>query len=76
MLQEVRLTKLREADNPTHPNNIEIGYVFRGMITAKPCVGEPLHIYGPKGGVTSSVKEIINETEFKTHNSIYKIEYI
>lgn len=76
MLQEIKLTKLKESDNPTHPNNIEIGYVFKGMITEKPCIGNQLHIYGPQGGVTSSVKEIISETEFRTHNSIYKIEYI
>jgi len=76
MLQEVRLTKLREADKPTHPNNIETGYVFRGMITEKPCVGQQLHIYGEQGGITSTIKEIISETEFRTHNSIFSFQKI
>ena len=74
---KVRLTKLKEVDNPVHPKNIEEGWT-RDFIVSKgrfkePIIGECfyLNIF-----LTSPVQEIIDETTFSTLNSVYKWEII
>lgn len=73
-MKTVILTKLRESENPLHPNNIAEGDVKKGYWEADPKVGECFEI----GGYwhTSTVQEILSTDTFRTHNSIYhwKIE--
>lgn len=70
----VRLTKLKEVENPTHANNIEEGHIEQGYFLAEPKIGE--RFYAGYGWSTSQVKEILTENTFRTHNSIYKWEII
>lgn len=74
----VKITKLREADNPLHPNNIDTGYETVGNFIAVPKVGESFLISRGLGGYfcTSTVQEIIDDNTFRTHNSIYRYELI
>lgn len=70
----VSIKKLKEADNPIHPNNIEEGYEKReGMdegFFKKPTIGE--RFYVGYSFSTSAVQEILSEDTFRTYNSIYK----
>lgn len=69
----VRLTKIKEAENPLHPNNIEEGRIAEGFTENIPTVGERFTIAGFNTWFsTSAVQEIIDENTFRTHNSIYK----
>lgn len=83
MIVSVKLTKLREADNPLFPNNIEEGYtIIRSVYAHKfhePEVGESFYLYEYNSGgmfSTSTVQEIIDSNTFRTHNSIYRWEII
>lgn len=67
-----------------HPNGIEVGYVREGYMVEPPKVGEMFLLY-PHNQVklgnqpdfhTSLVTEVISDTEFRTLNSLYKIETI
>lgn len=66
----VKLQKIKEVNNPLHANNIEPGYIIYGIFNEKPIVGRSFII--SYNFATSTVKEIINKTTFKTYNSIYK----
>lgn len=83
MIVSVKLTKLREADNPLFPNNIEEGYTIIRSVYAhefhEPEVGESFYLYEYNSGgmfSTSTVQEIIDSNTFRTHNSIYRWEII
>jgi len=74
----VKIKKLKEADNPLHPNNIDEGYVRSdGMDESfykEPTVGQ--RFYVGFGFSTSAVQEILSKDTFRTYNSIYKFEVI
>lgn len=76
---KVRIKKLKEVDNPRHPNNIEVGFE-REFETQpdfqfrKPEIDNrfyPCHWWS-----TSPVTEIIDNKTFKTLNSIYEWEIV
>lgn len=71
---KIRLTKLKESDNPLHPNNIEPGYVKEGEFHNEPTVGEPFWV--GNWWRTSIVKEVLDANTFRTCNSIYRFEII
>lgn len=75
---KVKLTKLKEADNPKHPNNIQEGHEVIGDFTKDPVVGEQFVIDLDEDYIwhTSIVQEIIDDKTFRTNNSIYKWEQI
>lgn len=65
-----------------HPNGIEQGYTEEGYMLEPPKVGEMFFLY-PYNRIsitntpnfhTSLVTEIISDIEFRTLNSLYKIE--
>lgn len=75
---KIRITKLEERDDATHPNNIEVGYVRESFMHYNeldgPMVGRRFyidHIWS-----TSPVTEILSDNTFKTLNSVYKWERI
>lgn len=74
---KIKLIKLAEVDNPTHPNNKEVGYETIGLVPfldfVEPKVGK--RFFNGKT-ITSIVKEIINGNTFKTLNSIYEWEIV
>jgi len=75
----IKLTKLKEAPNPRHPNNIEEGFIGYGVFIKEPEVGKEFllsHYNGDlwRGFHTSVVQEIIDDSTFRTCNSIYKWE--
>ena len=76
--QNVRLTKLRDADNITGHNRQPVGKVVEGKLLNLPRVGESLVIRRPDntGYRTSTTQQIVdvNEFQFTTHNSVYKLE--
>lgn len=72
--RKIRLTKLKEAENPKHPNNIQEGFAIDGDLYRKPTVGE--NFWVGNSWRTSIVLEILTENTFRTMNSIYKIEII
>lgn len=81
----IRLTKIGNTGrfpDGLHPNGIERGYSKEAYAPLPPVIGEPFYMYHyhlPKLDNrhcfrTSHVTEILSDTEFKTENSIYKIE--
>ena len=86
-MKQIKLTKLRESTNPLHPNNIPEGENRIGTADYMPKVGSGflLNFVTSKNGIkvqagsffyTSNVVEIIDDTTFRTLNSIYKIEIL
>ena len=85
---KIRLTKIRESDNPEVPNNIDSGYTVIGRpikynsesgdIQRDPIVGEPYVVIQNMSRLfrTSPVIRVIDENTFETLNSVYKIEDI
>ena len=73
-LTQVKVTKLKEADKPLHPDNIEVGYERTGQYSKPPQVGERFFV--GYGWATSTVQEILTANTFRTHNSVYKWEVI
>lgn len=85
--KRVKLTKVRltgRIPDGLHPNGIEVGYIEEGYMVEPPKVGEMFLLY-PHNKVTfgntphfhtSLVTEVISDTEFRTLNSLYKIEVI
>jgi hypothetical protein len=78
---KIKITKLREADNPRHPNNIAEGWkeIFIwstaiDILFKDPEIGE--RFYAGINWSTSCVQEIIDGNTFRTYNSIYKWEII
>lgn len=85
--KRVKLTKVGltgRIPDGLHPNGIEVGYIEEGYMVKPPKVGEMFLLY-PYNKValgntphfhTSLVTEVISDTEFRTLNSLYKIEAI
>lgn len=85
--KRVKLTKVGltgRIPDGLHPNGIEVGYIEEGYMVEPPKVGEMFLLY-PHNKVTFSntphfhtslVTEVISDTEFRTLNSLYKIEVI
>jgi hypothetical protein len=75
----VKLTKIAEAPDPTHPNNIPVGEEVVGRFISEPKIGEPFYVpYVNRFSArqTSTVLEIIDDNTFRTYNSIYRWEII
>lgn len=72
--QKVKLTKLRDSDDPLFPKHIPAGYVKEGAFCEAPKVGECFCVGGSWS--TSVVQEILSEDTFRTFNSIYKWEMV
>ncbi len=85
--KRVKLTKVGltgRIPDGLHSNGIEVGYIEEGYMVEPPKVGEMFLLY-PHNKVafgntpyfhTSLVTEVISATEFRTLNSLYKIEVI
>ena len=85
--KRVKLTKVGltgRIPDGLHPNGIEVGYIEEGYMVEPPKVGEMFLLY-PHNKVTfgntphfhtSLVTEVISDPEFRTLNSLYKIEVI
>lgn len=85
--KRVKLTKVGltgRIPDGLHLNGIEVGYIEEGYMVEPPKVGEMFLLY-PHNKVTfgntphfhtSLVTEVISDTEFRTLNSLYKIEVI
>lgn len=67
---KIRLVKLKESQNPLHPNNIEVGFVKEGEFINPPEMGKCFWV--GNHWRTSLVQEIIDEKTFRTYNSIYQ----
>lgn len=74
MSKKVKITKLREVDNPLYPDNIPEGYERIGDFITAPEVGQKFYV--GMGWRTSAVQEIIDEHTFRTLNGVYKWEVI
>jgi len=74
-MKRVKLTKLRECDDPHHPNNRPEGEVNVGWEFGAPEVGECYLLdKGPARYFrTSVVMEIIDKKTFKTMKSVYQV---
>lgn len=74
----IKLIKIKELENALHPNNIVEGATYEGEFSENPKVGECFWMQYNKNEDrwfrTSTVTEIIDQSTFKTKNSIYKIE--
>jgi len=75
---KVRLTKIKEQEKSSH-SSIDVGVSVEGKIVEgsvfpkKPTVGLPFVIDTYR---TSLVKEILSENTFRTHNAVYKFEFL
>ena len=67
---KIILEKISELSDAIHPNNIEVGNVQVGDFNSKPEVGKCFWVGNHYR--TSTVKEIIDDSTFKTCNSIYR----
>ncbi len=74
----VKLTKIEERNKSSH-SSMDVGVTVEGKIVEgsvfpkKPTVGLPFVIDTYR---TSLVKEILSENTFRTHNSVYKFEFL
>lgn len=81
-VRRVRLTKLRDCDNPGITGNIKDGHVVEGDFVYEPVVGHVFLVdhYDPAAPFyqwhTSEIKKIIDGNTFRTRNSIYRWEFI
>ena len=75
----IRLTKIKELENPTHPNNIVEGFEREGEFST-PTLGVCFWMQYEEGKdlffKSSKVTEIIDDRTFRTLNSIYRHEPI
>lgn len=69
----VRITKLKEVENPRHPNNIPEGFEKEGPMIVPPEVGERFYVGSLS---TSPVQEILSGSTFRTLNSVYEWKVI
>ena len=69
---ELKMTKLRDSDTAEYKNHIESGKEVIGEVSELPKVGECFYI--GMNYRTSTVKEILSLTKFRTNNSVYKLE--
>lgn len=79
----IKLKKTKELEDAVIPNNINIGYDVSVRVNPesfqKPVVGKKFRLTDNKiryGFITSVVTEIINDTTFKTENSIYQWQIV
>ncbi len=74
-MKKIKITKVKELDDATVPNNILEGYSVTGFKVGEPVVGERFIVHRDdvirRMFVTSKVTEIINSSTFRTLNSIY-----
>jgi len=75
-MRQIKLTKIEDFTNGEHKNNINKGYTKKGLELKLPTIGEPYILESRKYFSTSKVLEILDDTTFKTINSIYKIEVL
>jgi hypothetical protein len=74
----VKLTKIKEFEKSSN-SSIDVGVSVEGIIAEgsvfpkKPTVGLPFVIHTYR---TSMVKEILSENTFRTHNAVYKFEFL
>lgn len=72
-----RLSKVEDTKfNGEHPNGIDEGFMMEGTFREVPTVDESFVLDDPNTGRclrTSRVTEIIDETTFRTRNSIYRL---
>jgi hypothetical protein len=77
-MKTIKIKKLKESDNPLHPNNIAEGFEKVSQIPDNwfrpPTVGE--RFWTSLTWSTSGVQEIIDKNTFRTYNSIYHWEVI
>ena len=72
--KSVKITKIAdEKFNGNHPNDINEGYSTTGLLLSDIEVGKPALIGSLR---TSLVTGIIDDNQFRTMNSKYKIEYL
>lgn len=71
---QVKLQKVTELSDALHPNNIEVGFERVGEFIKAPEVGDVFYVdwYWR----TSTIQEILDDSHFRTYNSIYKWEII
>lgn len=75
---KVRLTKIKQMEKSSD-SSIAVGVSVVGIIAdgsvfpKKPTVGLPFVIDTYR---TSMIKEILSEDTFRTHNAIYKFEFL
>ena len=73
----IKLIKVQELEDAVHANNIEEGRVEYGIMTEKPTLGKRFTIAeSGRWFSTSLVQEIIDDYNFKTFNSHYRIEIL
>lgn len=78
----VKVTKLNELPDAKHPGNIEEGFTTTGRMPKSrfvtPEVDSRFNVGSMSRGwwSTSAVQEIIDESTFRTYNSIYKWELV
>jgi hypothetical protein len=73
-LKKVKLTKVSDDKFfGNHPNRINEGFTITGVMFQSPIVGQSCVV---NSIMTSVVTEVIDENNFKTMNSTYKIEYL
>ena len=74
---KIRIKKLKEVDDPTHPDNIEEGFETTRQMQAEyfegPIVGQRFYVGNFS---TSLVQEILTKNTFRTLNSVYEWEII
>ena len=76
--RKVKLTKIAELPDAEYPNNIPVNDVVIGKEWYPPAEGTCYMVSHDTMRVrkTSLIRELISDTEFKTINSHYKIEYL
>lgn len=72
-LKTIRIKKLKEADNPIHPDNIPVDFIRIGAFIAYPQLEQ--RFYVGFDWSTSAVQEILPNNQFRTLNSIYEWEF-
>ena len=69
----ITIRKIKELEDAEHPNNIEEGFEYTGLVFREPKVGECFRIGDMR---TSTVREILPENTFRTVNSVYQWEKV
>lgn len=73
-MRKVKIYKVSDDRfNGEHPNGINAGFTAEGVEYNKPTVGES---YWGGGLRTSTVTEVIDDNNFKTLNSTYRLEEV
>ena len=79
-IKDIRADKYNLIERPClklKPSKYDIGDTVEGILMRKPAVGDVvLVLHEDKFRRTSTVTEVIDETTFKTLNSLYKLEVL